>query len=132
MYSVATRNAEQKHDVQLLRYNKNFSKKPIQQLEVIPDYQLLISLSDNVVTVHDMSVINFPALTTIQKTRGATLFTLDIKVWLYEYISLYSEVLYPCTYFFNQNEQKNNGMPRPISYFNFLPLAICMVYSLKG
>jgi hypothetical protein len=47
MYSVACRFGDQKHEVQLLRYNKNFSKKPIQQLAVVPEYQLLISLSGN-------------------------------------------------------------------------------------
>lgn len=47
MYSVGYRYGDQKPDVQLLRYNKNFSKKPIQQLAVVPEYQLLISLSGN-------------------------------------------------------------------------------------
>jgi hypothetical protein len=47
MYSVSCRYGDQKPEVQLLRYNKNFSKKPIQQLAVVPDYQLLISLSGN-------------------------------------------------------------------------------------
>ncbi|XP_021925898.1 vam6/Vps39-like protein isoform X1 [Zootermopsis nevadensis] len=79
MYSVGCRNGDQKPDVQLLRYNKNFSKKPIQQLAVVPEYQLLISLSDNVICVHDMTIVNFPTVTVVQRTRGATLFTLDIK-----------------------------------------------------
>jgi hypothetical protein len=47
MYSVACRYGDQKPEVQLLRYNKNFSKKPVQQLAVVPEYQLLISLSGN-------------------------------------------------------------------------------------
>lgn len=37
--------ADDKCDVQLMRCNKSFSKKPIQQLEVIPDHNLLISLT---------------------------------------------------------------------------------------
>lgn len=32
-------------EVQLMRYNKSFSKRPIQQLEVVPDNNLLISLT---------------------------------------------------------------------------------------
>lgn len=48
-YSVERRLGEHKHEVQLLSYNRNFSKKPIQQLEVIPAYQLLISLSGNTI-----------------------------------------------------------------------------------
>lgn len=79
MYSVTSRYGDQKHEVQLLRYNKNFSKKPIQQLAVVPEYEIIIRLSDNIICVHDMSIINFPAITTVQRTRGATLFTLDVK-----------------------------------------------------
>lgn len=45
MYSVVPRASDQKYDVQLMRYNKTFSKKPIQQLEVIPDDHLLVSLT---------------------------------------------------------------------------------------
>jgi len=37
-------------------------------------------ISDNVICVHDMTVVNFPTVTVVQRTRGATLFTLDIKV----------------------------------------------------
>lgn len=59
MYSVSCRYGEQKPDVQLLRYNKNFSKKPIQQLAVVPEYQLLISLSGMVSLPCDSRVPNF-------------------------------------------------------------------------
>lgn len=45
MYSVVPRLSDQKYDVQLMRYNKTFSKKPIVQLEVIPEEQLLVSLT---------------------------------------------------------------------------------------
>lgn len=47
MYNVVPRGSDQKHDVQLMRYNKTFSKKPIQQLEVIPEHNLLVSLTGN-------------------------------------------------------------------------------------
>ncbi|XP_046383475.1 vam6/Vps39-like protein [Ischnura elegans] len=79
MYSVSFRLGERKNDVQLLGYHKMFSKKPIQQMAVVPEYQLLISLSDSVVSVHDMTTINFSLITTVKKTRGASLFSLDIK-----------------------------------------------------
>nr|CAG4651586.1 EOG090X0131 [Triops cancriformis] len=68
-----------KCEVQLLGSNKYFSKKPIVQLQVIPEHQILISLSDNCISVHDLSVFNFPLITVVQKTRGATLFSLDVK-----------------------------------------------------
>lgn len=87
MYSVCYREADSKHEVQLLRYNKTFSKKPIQQLAVVPEYQLLISLSDNIICVHDISIINFPAVCIVQRSRGATLFALDTK----KYTSLTGE-----------------------------------------
>lgn len=45
MYHVVPSTVDNNHDVQLMRYNKIFSKKPIQQLEVIPDYNLLVSLT---------------------------------------------------------------------------------------
>lgn len=47
MYSLSQTNGNQKYELQLLQYCKNFSKKPIQQIEVIPGnyfctfYQLL-------------------------------------------------------------------------------------------
>ncbi|XP_049943822.1 vam6/Vps39-like protein [Schistocerca serialis cubense] len=85
--ATASGSGANKHDVQLLRYNKNFSKKPIQQLAVVPDYQILVSLSDNVICVHDMNAINFPTMTTVHRTKGATLFALDIK----KYTSLTGE-----------------------------------------
>jgi hypothetical protein len=37
-------------------------------------------ISDNVISVHDMTAVNFPMVTVVQRTRGATLFTLDVKV----------------------------------------------------
>ncbi|XP_071441568.1 vam6/Vps39-like protein [Hetaerina americana] len=79
MYSVSCRLGERKNDVQLLGYHKMFSKKPIQQMAVVPEYQLLISLSDNVISVHDITTINFSLISTIQRTKGASIFSLDIK-----------------------------------------------------
>uniref|UniRef100_A0A1B6MRH7 CNH domain-containing protein n=1 Tax=Graphocephala atropunctata TaxID=36148 RepID=A0A1B6MRH7_9HEMI len=79
MYKVTSRYGDPKHEVTLLRYSKNFSKKPIQQLAVVPEYEILVRLSDNIICVHDMSIINFPTITTVQQTKGATLFTLDVK-----------------------------------------------------
>ncbi|KAF4521840.1 hypothetical protein B566_EDAN003714, partial [Ephemera danica] len=79
MYSITPQAGDRKHDVQLLRYNKTFSKKPINQLEVVPQYEMLISLSDGIICVHDMRLYNFPIVCTVEKTKGASLFTLDIQ-----------------------------------------------------
>lgn len=132
MYKVTSGVGTRKHEVQLLRYNKNFSKKPIQQLAVVPVYEILIrlsgkvytikfkfviacktqimklmptfkiwtklflfvnSVSDNIISVHDMSSTNFSPLTTLQQTKGATLFTHDVKVQLeYRFLFCYMTV----------------------------------------
>ncbi|CAG0884938.1 unnamed protein product, partial [Darwinula stevensoni] len=66
--------------VQLLRSNKYSVKKPPTQLAIVPEYQILIVLSDNVVTVHDIAYVTTPLLATLESTRGATLFTVDVKL----------------------------------------------------
>ncbi|CAH1791977.1 unnamed protein product [Owenia fusiformis] len=68
---------ETSFNVSLERSNKAFSKKPITQLVAVPEAQILISLSDNVVSVHDLTV--FAPICTINKSRGATLFEVDVK-----------------------------------------------------
>ena len=75
MYSVAFNNLENEESdnsdnsvhVQLLRSNKNFSKKAILKLEAVPDYSILVALSDSVISVHDidLSVTNFPVITSL-------------------------------------------------------------------
>lgn len=58
MYSVVPRLSDQKYDVQLMRYNKTFSKKPIVQLEVIPEEQLLVSLTGVFLRLDFRSIIS--------------------------------------------------------------------------
>ncbi|XP_055878560.1 vam6/Vps39-like protein [Biomphalaria glabrata] len=70
-------NGEVKFDVTLDRSNKSFAKKPITQLAAVPELFLLISLSDNVISVHDLT--NFQQICCVQKTKGATLFAVDVQ-----------------------------------------------------
>lgn len=77
MYTVSPSRGDEKFDVHLARSNKYFSKKPILQMASVPEFQILVCLSDGVITVHDMTIFNFPLLFTINKTRGASLFSLD-------------------------------------------------------
>lgn len=78
VYTVQpTGNHEPKFSVLLERANKAFSKKPITQLAVVPEYHILISLSDSVVSVHDLTV--FAQITCLTKSRGATLFAVDLQ-----------------------------------------------------
>ncbi|KAG6441077.1 hypothetical protein O3G_MSEX001642 [Manduca sexta] len=80
MYSLSVNNGNQKYEVQLLRYRKNFSKKPIQQIEVIPDENLLICLTDSIVATYSTNGVNFPLVKTFDQTKGASLFALDNKL----------------------------------------------------
>ncbi|GAB0088727.1 Vacuolar sorting protein 39/Transforming growth factor beta receptor-associated domain 1 [Sergentomyia squamirostris] len=71
--------AEIKMDLQLLQYDKNFSKKPIVQIEVLPEYQLLVSLTDSQINVNDISRTNFPLVFSLVKSKGASVFCLNVK-----------------------------------------------------
>ena len=71
--------SELKPEIHLLRSNKAFAKKPINQVEAIPDLRILVSLSDNVISVHNLDQMTFPLITCVTKTKGATLFVLDVQ-----------------------------------------------------
>jgi len=65
---------------QLLRANKYFSKKPILQLAVVPEYDILVALKDGIVTVHDIhqAVTNFPLIHEVRKSKGCYSFSLSV------------------------------------------------------
>ncbi|XP_015109474.1 vam6/Vps39-like protein [Diachasma alloeum] len=65
--------------LELLRYSKNFSKKRIVQVDVVPEFNLLILLTDDIICVHDLNSINIQQISQLPKTKGATLFALDIQ-----------------------------------------------------
>lgn len=67
---------------QLVKFSKTFSKKQISQLEVVADENLLFVLTDNVIIVCDISLAIFTTIHTADKTKGASIFTLDAKVGL--------------------------------------------------
>ncbi|CAL7939543.1 unnamed protein product [Xylocopa violacea] len=71
--------SDDNHKLEILRHSKNFNKKRITQIDVVPEYNILIILTDNIVCIHDLNSPNFQQLYQLQKTRGATLFTLDIQ-----------------------------------------------------
>lgn len=66
-------------ELQLLQYDKNFSKKPILELKVIEDLNLLFSLSDNLISVNDISRHNFPLIHLAARTKGANTFSIDVQ-----------------------------------------------------
>lgn len=75
MYSV-----ENQTDVDMRMFNKNFSKKPITQMEVVAAENLLFVLTDNMIHVCDISRIenNFEFMHSSAETKGCTLFTMDV------------------------------------------------------
>ncbi|XP_050677422.1 vam6/Vps39-like protein [Leptidea sinapis] len=79
MYSLSLNNDTKKYELKMLRYCKNFSKKPIQQIEVIPEDNLLLCLTDNMLSSYDINGVNFPLVNTFSDTKGASLFALDNK-----------------------------------------------------
>ena len=52
----------------MFRSNKYFSKKPIVQLAVVPEYSILVALTDNIISVHDidLAVMNFPLISQVR------------------------------------------------------------------
>ncbi|XP_060077097.1 vam6/Vps39-like protein [Ylistrum balloti] len=72
-----TTGGDQKAEVKLERSYKNFARKPILQLAVVPELFLLISLSDSIINVHELST--FGLITCLSKTKGATLFAIGVQ-----------------------------------------------------
>lgn len=68
-------------DLDLRHYNKAFSDKPIRQIDIIAEHQLLFALTNDVVSVYDMHDHKrpFPLVHRAAATKGATLFALDVK-----------------------------------------------------
>lgn len=81
MYSVDP--VDSKMGLQLICFDKNFSKKTIVQIEVVPQYQLLFSLTDGLVMVHSISSHNFVHLHTALETKGATVFCVNVEVRIF-------------------------------------------------
>lgn len=78
-YSIQSNPEGQKVDLQLLQYNKNFSKKPIVQLEVVAGLKILFSLSDTLLMVNDINRHNFPLIHLAAKTKGTSVFAIDSR-----------------------------------------------------
>ncbi|OAL50246.1 hypothetical protein IQ07DRAFT_587895 [Pyrenochaeta sp. DS3sAY3a] len=58
--------------VDLLREEEKFSRRPIQQLAIIKEANILVSLSDGHVSIHDLQTYTLQEK--LEKTRGATTF----------------------------------------------------------
>uniref|UniRef100_H2Y4V8 CNH domain-containing protein n=1 Tax=Ciona savignyi TaxID=51511 RepID=H2Y4V8_CIOSA len=77
VYNVKRKMGTSHIDIDLERSNRSFSRKPIQQLYVSPEFKILVSLSDGVVSVHDLH--SYQLISVIQRAKGATLFSADLE-----------------------------------------------------
>ncbi|KAM4013849.1 vam6/Vps39-like protein [Anomaloglossus baeobatrachus] len=76
LYRVKKEQGCNQFEVILEKSNKNFAKK-IQQIHVVPQFKILVSLLDNNVCVHDL--LTFQLMTTISKAKGASLLSCDLQ-----------------------------------------------------
>ncbi|XP_040189096.1 vam6/Vps39-like protein [Rana temporaria] len=77
LYRVKKEQGCNQFEVTLEKSNKNFAKK-IQQIHVVPQFKILVSLLDNNVCVHDL--LTFQLMTTISKAKGASLLSCDLQI----------------------------------------------------
>nr|POE46825.1 vacuolar morphogenesis protein 6 [Quercus suber] len=64
--------------VELLREEEKFSKKPVQQLAIIKEANLLVSLSDGYVSLHDLHT--YLLVERLERTKGAACFAITRNV----------------------------------------------------
>ncbi|XP_038584466.1 vam6/Vps39-like protein isoform X2 [Micropterus salmoides] len=76
LYRIKKDAGTNRFEVTLEKSNKNFSKK-IQQLYVVSQYKILVSLLENNIHVHDL--LTFQQITVLSKAKGATLFACDLQ-----------------------------------------------------
>uniref|UniRef100_UPI00398E877B vam6/Vps39-like protein isoform X2 n=1 Tax=Pristiophorus japonicus TaxID=55135 RepID=UPI00398E877B len=77
LYRIKKELGSNRFEVLLEKSNKNFSKK-IQQLYVVSQFKILISLLESNIYVHDL--LTFQQITMVTKAKGASLFSCDLKV----------------------------------------------------
>ena len=64
--------------VEALRDEEKFSKRPIQQLAIIKEANLLVSLSDGYINLHDLQ--SYQPVERLERTKGASCFTVTRNV----------------------------------------------------
>lgn len=64
--------------VELLREEEKFSKKPVQQLAIVKEANLLVSLSDGYISLHDLQT--WSLVERFERTKGATCFAVTSNV----------------------------------------------------
>lgn len=64
--------------VELMREEEKFSRKPVQQLAIVKEANLLVSLSDGYISLHDLQT--YQLVERLERTKGATCFTVTSNV----------------------------------------------------
>ena len=64
--------------VELLREEEKFSKKPVQQLAIVKEANLLVSLSDGYISLNDLQT--YEPVERLERTKGAACFTVTSNV----------------------------------------------------
>lgn len=64
-------------EVELVNSLKQFSKKPVAQVETIPEKKIIISLSDGLIHINNLDDLSIYQI--IQKTKGATCFATNLQ-----------------------------------------------------
>jgi hypothetical protein len=64
--------------VDLLREEEKFSRRPIQQLAIIKEANMLVSLSDGYVSIHDLQ--SFALQERLERTKGTTAFAVTSNI----------------------------------------------------
>lgn len=64
--------------VELLREEEKFSRRPVQQLAIVKEVNLLVSFSDGYISLHDLQT--YQLMEKLDKTKGAACFTVTSNV----------------------------------------------------
>lgn len=64
-------------DVELINSYKQFSKKPVTQVETVPEFRIIITLSDGLIHINNLDDLSVYQV--LHKTRGATCFATNLK-----------------------------------------------------
>lgn len=68
---------EMELEVQLVKSHKQFSKKPVTQVETIPELKIIITLSDGLIHINNLDDLSIYQI--MQKTKGATCFATNLQ-----------------------------------------------------
>lgn len=64
-------------EVELVKSYKQFSKKPVTQVETVPELKIIITLSDGLIHINNLDDLSIYQI--IQKTKGATCFATNLQ-----------------------------------------------------